>query len=440
MTQAFIPLPYNNPINEYIATAGQKTFPFTWLLTNQNYIGVYINGVKKVITTDYTVTGVSQYTGGSVVFTNTVTINANDKIVLKRESEIKSEFNFSELGGVSANVLNSSFTQILTILQELSRDMKTTSSTGTSATVADALLKNSNLSDLENKGTARSNLNVYAKNEAFGIQVPFTEIKDIPAETTEVRAAKAQARETARTNLDIYSKTEVDDRPNQDAFKKKIRNATFQIGDLKMSAKTADHDGWLLADGRAVSRTTYAELFAACGGEGGIGPTRLLGPGDGSTTFNIPNYSGFTLGGAGQTPIIAGEPNFTSLGTMRYLGQPVGAESYIMKDFNLPKHRHRLAKQGAVDGDLTRLGDNVAYPNVVSAKRTGGAGDDKYSLSGYLLTLPDGSLDTSKEPDLGLTGMNIQDSKGVEKGDPIAMNLMQPTKFSWIFIRAQTES
>jgi len=39
--------------------------------------------------------------------------------------------------------------------------------------------------------------------------------------------------------------------------------------------------GWLLADGSAVSRTTYAELFAA------IGTT--YGAGDGSTTFNLPN-------------------------------------------------------------------------------------------------------------------------------------------------------
>ena len=40
-------------------------------------------------------------------------------------------------------------------------------------------------------------------------------------------------------------------------------------------------DGYLLCDGAAISRTTYANLFAA------IGTT--YGAGDGSTTFNIPN-------------------------------------------------------------------------------------------------------------------------------------------------------
>jgi microcystin-dependent protein len=44
--------------------------------------------------------------------------------------------------------------------------------------------------------------------------------------------------------------------------------------------------GWLLCDGSAVSRSLYPELFAA------IGTT--YGAGDGSTTFNLPNYKGRT--------------------------------------------------------------------------------------------------------------------------------------------------
>lgn len=43
-------------------------------------------------------------------------------------------------------------------------------------------------------------------------------------------------------------------------------------------------DGWLLCDGAAVSRTTYADLFAV------IGTT--FGSGDGSTTFNLPDLRG----------------------------------------------------------------------------------------------------------------------------------------------------
>lgn len=42
--------------------------------------------------------------------------------------------------------------------------------------------------------------------------------------------------------------------------------------------------GWLLCDGSAVSRTTYARLFAAIG--------TVYGTGDGSTTFNLPELRG----------------------------------------------------------------------------------------------------------------------------------------------------
>lgn len=47
--------------------------------------------------------------------------------------------------------------------------------------------------------------------------------------------------------------------------------------------------GWLKANGGAVSRTTYADLFAAIGTTFGIG--------DGSTTFNVPDLRGEFLRG-----------------------------------------------------------------------------------------------------------------------------------------------
>jgi len=47
--------------------------------------------------------------------------------------------------------------------------------------------------------------------------------------------------------------------------------------------------GWLYADGSAVSRTTYSALFAVLGDAYGFG--------DGSTTFNLPDYRGEILRG-----------------------------------------------------------------------------------------------------------------------------------------------
>jgi microcystin-dependent protein len=49
--------------------------------------------------------------------------------------------------------------------------------------------------------------------------------------------------------------------------------------------------GWLLCDGTAVSRTTYADLFTAI--------STTFGTGDGSTTFNVPDRRGRAGVGAG---------------------------------------------------------------------------------------------------------------------------------------------
>lgn len=56
------------------------------------------------------------------------------------------------------------------------------------------------------------------------------------------------------------------------------------VGALIPFAGSSAPDGFLLCDGDAVSRTTYAELFAE------IGTT--FGEGDGSTTFNLPDFRG----------------------------------------------------------------------------------------------------------------------------------------------------
>lgn len=55
-------------------------------------------------------------------------------------------------------------------------------------------------------------------------------------------------------------------------------------GAVEYFAMATAPTGWLAADGSAVSRTTYADLFAA------IGTT--FGAGDGSTTFNLPDLRG----------------------------------------------------------------------------------------------------------------------------------------------------
>lgn len=79
------------------------------------------------------------------------------------------------------------------------------------------------------------------------------------------------------------------------------------VGQIHAFAGTTAPSGYLLCDGSAVSRTTYAELFAA------IGST--FGPGDGSTTFNLPNGSGLFLQGVGSQVVGGKTFNGLTIGT-----------------------------------------------------------------------------------------------------------------------------
>jgi microcystin-dependent protein len=61
-------------------------------------------------------------------------------------------------------------------------------------------------------------------------------------------------------------------------------NSGYDVGEIKYFAMNTAPIGYLKANGAAISRTTYSDLFTA------IGTT--FGSGDGSTTFNLPDLRG----------------------------------------------------------------------------------------------------------------------------------------------------
>ena len=75
------------------------------------------------------------------------------------------------------------------------------------------------------------------------------------------------------------------------------------VGDIKTSVRTANHGNWFLCNGQAISRTTYSTLFSL------IGTT--YGEGDGSTTFNIPDYTDVSLPTSSDVDVMG---NGTGLG------------------------------------------------------------------------------------------------------------------------------
>ncbi len=68
-----------------------------------------------------------------------------------------------------------------------------------------------------------------------------------------------------------------------------FRDSILPAGMTSPYAGATAPSGWLLADGSAVSRTTYARLFTAIGAVYGIG--------DGLSTFNLPDLRGRVVAG-----------------------------------------------------------------------------------------------------------------------------------------------
>ncbi len=67
------------------------------------------------------------------------------------------------------------------------------------------------------------------------------------------------------------------------AFKAQM-GSRLTVGDLKLRPNGNAIPNHLLCDGAAISRSKFSELFRLLG--------EVEGPGDGSTTFNLPDYSG----------------------------------------------------------------------------------------------------------------------------------------------------
>lgn len=133
-------------------------------------------------------------------------------------------------------------------------------------------------------------------------------------------------------------------------------NTTAIAGTISMWPTPAPPTGFLLCNGAAVSRTTYAALFAIVGG--------LFGAGDGSTTFNLPNYQD-------RMPIGAGSSYAAN--------SQGGAATHTLSTAELPSHAHAFTTDTRnidhihYDSGHAHSYDRVADGSNASAGPFGGA-------------------------------------------------------------------
>ena len=120
----------------------------------------------------------------------------------------------------------------------------------------------------------------------------------------------------------------------------KLNTIAYPPGMLMPFAGNVELEGWTDCDGKALSRTEYANLFAT------IGTT--YGEGDGETTFNVPDFRDRTIWGG------------TTAGAMKEAGLP-----NIIAAFALQNDRVI-----AVNGAMYNTATSIRYTKGIQADGT----------------------------------------------------------------------
>ena len=170
-----------------------------------------------------------------------------------------------------------------------------------------------------------------------------------------------------------------------------------EVGTIKPWGKATAPAGYLLCDGSAVSRTTYADLF------GVIGTT--YGAGDTSTTFNVPNLQGkmpqgfdgntYNLAGTGgaNTITVAVTNNQAATSTSTQAVTVTGSISNTsLTTAQLATHNHLRRKFGGTHGNQFKMtqfttnntGENGGSEDVIQNAGSGTGHNHSHTLSGTL--------------------------------------------------------
>lgn len=149
-------------------------------------------------------------------------------------------------------------------------------------------------------------------------------------------------------------------------------------GSLLQYAGANAPNGWLLCDGSAVSRTSYSALFAAI--------NTAFGVGDGSTTFNLPDFRGRVPLGAGAGAGL----------TARALATAGGQENISQ----VPPHTHSITDPGhthtyyGVQSQGVASGPDNAAENSPRPIETSGTSTTNISVLSTGTNVAGGAVDT----------------------------------------------
>jgi len=136
-----------------------------------------------------------------------------------------------------------------------------------------------------------------------------------------------------------------------------LNNSVVPTGAIMPFAGASAPTDWLLCDGAAVSRATYADLYALI--------STTYGVGDGSTTFNLPNLKGRVPVGKN-----ASDTEFD------VLGETGGEKAHTLVAAEMPARTHPQNGMGGGESQGNSAPGFGNYANLNPSAVTGSTGGD----------------------------------------------------------------
>jgi microcystin-dependent protein len=170
--------------------------------------------------------------------------------------------------------------------------------------------------------------------------------------------------------------------------------------------------GYLEANGQAVSRTTYADLFSVVGTQ--------YGAGDGSTTFTLPNFNGKHFKGTTNTSLV---------------GTATGSDTFTLSTSQLPSHSHTQSHTHTVNHAHTAVHGHTS-------NGTGSTGSHEHGDGNYAGTTSvhsghnhgvSGSAGNHSGHTHGVSGNS--GSAGSHNHEPSMYSLLQWNNSTWLVAR-----
>lgn len=435
-------LPQQNTINQYVANGTSTVFTYSFMIlsasTNQNDIEVFVTPHNQsanpaadlqILNTEYTVQGAGNVSGGTVTF---ISAPASGSIItLARNMNVSINTSFSNVQNFNGANLDAAFLRVLLIMQQL-----TTQYNQTALSYAiDSFLPPDTFTNLM---PVLTNVNNQIWKSQAG-QIIATVLEENPNVGTLRTDLASQTPGADGAKLIGYYDINSSLATTVDAFLNSIStSAIFQSGMMIDFGGYTVPTGWLLCDGSAVSRTTYASLLTALtAGQSGVitngantvsslSSTALMyvgmalagtgiptgtsvasvvngtsitmsanatasgtesitfypwGAGDGSTTFNVPDMQRQVSMGSGGSAVS------DTQGVGNLLSQFGGEEVHTLLTAEMPSHNHTITSSGSFAVSYAQAGSglnnllrnatpttNIPVTVTSSAANTGGGG------------------------------------------------------------------